>query len=289
MALLLPIIEVDSNIVMFILMAQMVLSLDTLPLNKTLVKFDRKTIFLTMFFCYVFNSLISVLFGLPFLMSYPEVWYGWAMIAAIPCGICVVLMCVITRGDVLSAFRVVVLSYTVGLIYSPLVSLLLIGDAINPLEILEYLLLFIVIPFILSRVFTKYPLKRETKVPLLNILIALLVFFPVSQNKDLIFNNPELIALIFVFCISRCIVLHIGSLGFIKAFKIPESQKGLYLTLGVMKSTGLALSMVLLVIPGVYEATVPCFCCVIVEIVWLSIMTKRYEIKEEPTQAASPA
>lgn len=288
LACVLPVVNVDPNIVMFVLMAQMVLSLDTLPLNKTLVKFDRRLVWLTMFFCYVFNSIISVLFGLPFLLTNPEVWYGWAMIAAIPCGICVVLMCVITKGDVLNAFRVIILSYTVGLIYSPLVSWVLIGNAINPLEILEYLILFIVFPLLLSRVFTKYPLKREVKVSFLNIMIAMLVFFPLNQNHDLIFNHPEIIALIFVMCIARCIVLHLGSLWFIRVFRIPESQKGMYLTLGVMKSTGLALSMVLLVIPDVFEATVPCFCCVIVEIVWLSIMTKRYEIKD-PVPDASPS
>lgn len=284
----LPNINANQDIVVFVLMIQMMLSMDTLVFNRDIFRMDRKFVLRTMFLSNVFNTVITLLTGLPYLLANEiSVWYGWAMIAAVPCGICVIVICVLTKGDVLNSFRSTVLCYSTGLIYTPLVTLILLGDAVNPLEILQYMFLFIIVPFLLSRILAKRPLRREIKVPIINILIGLLIFFPLNNYNGIIYDNMIFVLILFLVCVVRTLVLHFGSLWFIRFRGIDDSQKTMYLTLGVMKSTGLALSMVMLVLPNVPEATFPCFISVIVDVVWLAIMTKLYEVKDEPPVAVA--
>ena len=161
---------------------------------------------------------------------------------------------------------------------------LLLGDAVDPLEILRYIALFIVIPVILSRPLKYLHLTRNMKVPVINFMMALMVFLSVNANHSYIMDNVSFVLTVAVVVIARIAVLHLVTRFIVKRIGFGRDTTIVYLVIGVWKNTGLSVSMAMILLAP--EAVIPCFLSMIFESLWFSIVT-RQRGSDIPTETAS--
>ena len=263
-----------STIIIVILMVQMTLSMDGLRLSLQDLGTNRKGALTAIVLSYFVNTGITLLLGSFFIPDHKDIWYGWVMLASMPCAIAVVTASILMKERMESAVLAVTATYVSGLVLTPLLSYMLIGDAVNPLEILKYIVLFIVIPVILSR-FTPYlHMERSFKVPAINLMMAAMVFCSVNSNRGTMIDDPIFILIILGLVVLRVVLLNIIMWLLIRRSSFAEGSEGTYLVLGVWKNTGLSISMTMVLLASTPTSVIPCFLCMIVETLWFSIVTR---------------
>ncbi len=274
-SLVLPVLDIPSSwLIILVLIIQMTLSLH--GLNVTVKDFldNKHGAFISVILCFLVNTAVTLLIGLPFIETNPAIWYGWVMLASMPCAISVVTAAILKMADVKNSLVAVSGTYVAGLVLTPVLTYVLIGDAVNPLEILKYILLFIIIPVLLSRPLSRIKMERGTKVPIINLMMALMVFLSINNNKEFIFSFPDIIALVFLVSIIRLAILHYSGKFLSKRLGIDEKNVVVYQILTVWKNTGLSVSMCMVILGTAFpEAVLPCVVCMCVETVWFSIIT----------------
>lgn len=276
-SMVVPQLDLPSSIlIIVVLMIQMTLSMDGLNLSLRNLRENRRGAALSILLCYVVNTLVTLVAGMPFLGANDDIWYGWVMLASMPCAISVVTAAILMNGSMESSVVAVTATYVSGMALTPLLSFALIGDAVNPLEILKYIVLFIVIPVILSRPLGLLHLKKTAKVPVINLMMSVMVFLSVNSNADFIWSSPGLMLSVMAVVVARVLVLHGLMRLIVWKLGVADDRKGIYLVLGVWKNTGLSVSMSMILASA--SSAIPCFLSMIVETIWFSIVTRRYRM-----------
>ncbi len=263
-----------STFIIFVLIIQMTLSMDGLNLSIRDLRDNKRGALLSIAFCYIVNTLVTLAVGAVFIPSYEEIWYGWVMLAAMPCAIAVVTAATLMKERIEVSVVAVTATYLAGIALTPLISYGLIGDAVDPLEILKYILLFIILPVILSRLLAHLHMKREVKVPLINMMMGVMIFCSVNSNQDTLGSDPMMVVMVVAASIVRLLVLNLVMWLIVRKAGYAEGAKGTYLVLGVWKNTGLAVSMAMIILAPMPSAVIPCFVCLIIETLWFSVITR---------------
>ena len=275
-SLLIDTVDVPSStLIIVVLMVQMTLSMDGLKLSLKDIKENNRDAIISVLMTYVLNTLVTLFIGALFLPVNEAIWYGWVMLASMPCAIAVVMAAVITKENLNVSFVGVTATYVVGIVVTPLLSFALIGDAVNPLEILKYLILFIVIPLILSRPLERFNLPRTVKVPIINLMMFIMIFLSVNSNRGFLIDDVTFAGLILIVAIFRVVTLSVLSHFALKAVKVPNDRRTTMMVMGVWKNTGLSVSMSMLLLASTPESVIPCFMSMMVECIWFSIITRR--------------
>ena len=275
-SLLIDTVDVPSStLIIVVLMVQMTLSMDGLKLSLKDIKENNRDAIISVLMTYVLNTLVTLAIGALFLPVNEAIWYGWVMLASMPCAIAVVMAAVITKENLNVSFVGVTATYVVGIVVTPLLSFALIGDAVNPLEILKYLILFIVIPLILSRPLERFNLPRTVKVPIINLMMFIMIFLSVNSNRGFLIDDVTFAGLILIVAIFRVVMLSVLSHFALKAVKVPNDRRTTMMVMGVWKNTGLSVSMSMLLLASTPESVIPCFMSMMVECIWFSIITRR--------------
>lgn len=265
----------SSTLIIVVLMIQMTLSMDGLKLSLDGIRENRKDVIISVLMTYVLNTLVTLAIGAVFIPMNESIWYGWVILASMPCAIAVVTAAVLTRENIEVSFVGVSATYIIGIIVTPLLSFALIGDAVNPLEILKYLLLFIIIPLILSRPIGKLNLPRTVKVPVINMMMFIMIFLSVNSNRGFLIDDVTFAGIILMIAILRVVILTVLSRLIIRVAKVPNDRKTILTVMGVWKNTGLSVSMSMLLLVSTPESVIPCFMSMMVECIWFSMATRR--------------
>ena len=271
-----------STLIIVILMIQMTLSMDGLRLSIQDLGTNRKGALISIFMSYVVNTGITLLLGSFFIPDNKEIWYGWVMLASMPCAIAVVTAAILTNENMETSVLAVTATYLSGLVLTPLLSYALIGDAVNPLEILKYIVLFILIPVILSRFTPRLRMKRSFKVPVINLMMAAMVFCSVNSNRGTMVDDPMFIRLILAVVLLRVLVLNAVVWLMIRRWGFARGSESTYLVLGVWKNTGLSISMTMVLLAATPTSVIPCFLSMIVETLWFSVVTRERKAVQTP-------
>ena len=273
----------SSMLIIVTLMIQMTLALDGLSITRKELSEGKNYALLSVFLCYVMNTVITLACGVLFMKDNPEIWHGWVMLASMPCAISVVTAAVLVKGNLNASLIGVTATYAAGVVLTPLISFSILGNAVNPLEILKYILLFILIPVILAKPLSLLHLKRTVKVPIINLMMFIMVFLAVNSNHEFIMNYPELVLVTAVIVVIRVLALHVVTAFILKKIQTPMISYTVFLVMGVWKNTGLSVSMSMLLLAP--EAVVPCFLSLIVESLWFSLVTNKTLEPETPAVA----
>ncbi len=265
----------SSTLIIVVLMIQMTLSMDGLKLSLDGIRENRKDVIISVLMTYVLNTLVTLAIGAVFIPMNESIWYGWVILASMPCAIAVVTAAVLTRENIEVSFVGVSATYIIGIIVTPLLSFALIGDAVNPLEILKYLLLFIIIPLILSRPIGKLNLPRTVKVPVINMMMFIMIFLSVNSNRGFLIDDVTFAGIILMIAILRVVILTVLSRLIIRVAKVPNDRRTILTVMGVWKNTGLSVSMSMLLLVSTPESVIPCFMSMMVECIWFSMATRR--------------
>ena len=254
-----------------ILILQITASMAGIKFRMDIIKRDAKRVLYCIICCFGVSSGISLLCGYLFPSDDIGIFYGWVMIAAVPCAVSCVTVALTMYGDrVLSVVSLAAI-YVVALFLTPLITTVFIGDAISPLEILKYIILFVAVPLGATVVLNRFNIPRVPKAVFINLMMFLLVMLSIGRNSEFILSDLGIVAWILVFAFIRCFVVG-GFLFWL--FRRMRTDRGAaidYVSLCVWKNTGLATSMCLVLLPTMPQSAVPCAVCLLVESLWYAV------------------
>jgi BASS family bile acid:Na+ symporter len=262
----------SGTILMIVLMIQMTLALDGLHYQKEdFVKY-RKSVLISIFCCFVVNTSLTIATGLLFIHD-TALWYGWIMLAAVPCAVSLIPGSLFMHGDTKMAVLSLVAIYMLSLALSPLITKFLIGDAIEPLDILKYIILFIIIPFILTVPLGKLHLPRAPKIIGINVMMFLLVAIGLGSRRDYIFSEPGVIMWLTLASILRVFVFSIVVVYVLKKSGCRREHGVNYMVLAVWRNSSMAVSMCMVLLAAEYpEAVLPSVISLVVEAAWFAFI-----------------
>ena len=262
-----------ATILMLVLIAQMTVSLDGISFCRRDLKDYDGQILMCVLSCFLVNTGLTLITGL-FFIDNTQLWYGWVMLSSVPCAVSVVTASLFMKGDTKLSVLGLTVVYMVAIGLTPLITHLLIGDAVNPLEILRYILMFIAVPFILTVPLKRLHLKRGPKVVFINLMMLLMVFISLGSRRDYIFGEPETILWIIVACSLRIFAFSIILVFLLKRSGVPRDSGIVYLVMGVWKNSGMSISMTMALLGATMpDAVLPCVVSLVMEAAWFAVMS----------------
>lgn len=266
-----------ANILVVVLIAQMAVSLDGIQFKKDDFKTYDKEILVSILCCFGINTLLTLACGLLFIND-THLWTGWVMLSSVPCAISVVVCTLVMRGDTKMSVLALTGIYVVAIALTPLITHFLLGDSVNPLEVLKYIVLFIAVPFALSFLVKRMHLHSTTKSVFINLMMLLLVLVGMGSRRDYIINDFDVVLLLIGACIIRIFLV---SFAFLFAFKkagVKRDNAVVYLSMIAWKNSGMSISMTMALFAATMpDAVLPCIVSLVMEAAWFAVMSKAIE------------
>ncbi len=279
-----PMGEVTSGLLMAVLVVMMSLSMEGLTFSKKDTSAESKGIVLSMVSCFVIGTGTALAVGLFFAGQYPDIWKGWVMLAAVPSAVSVVTAALYMKGDLKLSVLSTAAIYILALALTPLLTMLLIGDAVSPLQILKYVLLFVAVPMLMTFPLKKLHIGRRVKVVSINFLMFLMVVISVGLKRDFFFSEPTMVFWIVVACAVRTFGVSIVMMYAMRRRGVRRDSAFVYMPMAVWKNSGLATTLCILLLSGSPGAVLPCVISMLVEVVWFAAM-KDYFMRKWPADA----
>jgi len=135
--------------------------------------------------------------------------------------------------------------------------------------------LFIVVPLVITRFTNRLDIKRNVKVPVINLSMALIMFLCINRARDSIFFDPAITVMVIVAVVFRILVLDIVSVMYIRRFCTDADTETTFHIIGVWKNTGLSISMCMILLSAIPAAIIPGAISIIFENMWFAIVTGR--------------
>lgn len=266
-----------STIMMIVLILQMSVSLDGLTFRRDDVKSHSKPILWGIVCCFVVNSGITILLGSLFIPVSTAIWYGWVMLASVPSAVSVVSASLYLKGNTKATVLMTSAIYIAALAITPLISWIILGSAISPLEILKYIGLFIAIPLVASQFLKRFTIPKRGKIIFINIMMASLMFLALGSNRDYIISEFNIVLWVIIVCFIRTFVLGIIVTYLLKKKGTDRDMGMIYVLFSVWKNSGMATSLSMVLLSGMAEAAIPGAISLIMESIWFSTFTSHSE------------
>ncbi len=271
--------DITSTLLIAVLIIQMSLSMDGLTLHKTDIVENSRGIMGSMIACFVIGTGSAILMGLFFKSAHPDIWNGWVMLASTPCAVSVITFALYLKGDVKLSVLATTVIYVSALLLTPAMTYILAGSAVNPLQILKYVVLFIVVPLAATYPLKKLHLNRNAKVVGINVMMFLMVLLSVGFNKDHFLSEPSIVLLIALACVVRIFLVSIVMFYLMKRIGMQRSNAFVYLVMAVWKNSGLASTLCILLLSSTPEAVLPCVISLLIETLWFGGMSGYFNKK----------
>jgi BASS family bile acid:Na+ symporter len=231
-----------------------------LPLQKTM----RSTL-LAVFFNYLVLSPVILLMGW-WLMPESALWIGFVTVSAAPPGVGIIPFTYLLEGDINLSVIGTIGAYLAALIIAPLMTLLLLGEALlQPTKLVVIILELILVPLILSRVLLVKGIARYSEKwggTVINWSFFLVIFTVVGLNREVFLGQPTVLVL-------SAVVASISTFGLgylielaLKALAVDRPTRMSLILMGTVKNSGLAAAVALALfgerasVPGALVASV---------------------------------
>lgn len=278
-----------ATILMFVLIAQMAVSLDGIEFKKDDFKAYDHEIVCSLLCCFLVNTGLTLVCGL-FFIGDNHLWTGWVMLSSVPCAVSVVVTSLVMKGDTKLAVLSLTVIYVSALALTPLITTAFIGNSVSPLEVLRYIVLFIAIPFGLSFVIKRFHLKREPKSVFINVMMLMMVFIGLGSRRDFIFSDIDVVLLLIVACLFRIFAVSFIMLFAFKRAKVKRDNAVVYLSMVAWKNSGMSISMTMaLFATTMPDAVLPCVVSLVMEATWFAITSKVIERVWPAQEEVAPA
>ena len=273
----------DAILLIIFLMIMMCFSLTKLRFVKEDLAHYRKYVVLSVFLCSFVATLITLGVGL----MYPkEMWNGWVILACVPCAISVVSGTMFMKGDGKLIMISLSVIYFLAIILTPLFSYMLIGNAIDPMEIVKYVLLFVLIPLIVSVPLRKVGVPENANTIIINFTFFMFALIAIGRSRDFFFDDIVLALSVIGATAIRIAVVHLVFEYSMRHAGMPRENRIPYSLLLIWRNSGLALAMVLLLFPGENMALAPASISMIFEQFYFMFMMWYYERVVPPSEAS---
>ena len=203
-----------------------------------------------------------------------DLWPGWVLMAAAPSAISVVPFTRILGGRTSKALFSTAVNYLVALVLMPVLTLVLIGNAVSATSLVYSLLLLIVLPMAASRVVARVPVRKNTNTILTNLMFAVLIFAVAGENRDAFFEDSILVLAVSVVCVVRTFGTGLGTEFLLRKLKMKKEERIGYVLFASYKNLGLTATLAIaLFVPIV---AVPATICIVFEVVWVIFLMRWY-------------
>ncbi len=180
----------SSELTMLAFIIAMTLSFEQVDLKSINLGKETKSFGLALVVSYGLVSLASLGIGLLFP---DELWYGFVVMAAVPPAAAVVAITKLLKGNVKSSFFSIFFIYIASLVLTPLIIYALAGESVDVLKIVRTVVLFIVLPLVLSRGVKRISLPPRLSNPVIKVMFFLIIFSGVGGNRHFLFVEWELV------------------------------------------------------------------------------------------------
>jgi len=265
------------------LIAMMCISLEGIDFKTNDFLNDRKRIVIALVCCYVISPLITLGVGI---FYNDDLWIGWVLIASVPCAVSVVSSTLILKGDTKLALLSVTAVYLLAILITPIMTYFLLGNAINPIQILKYVILFIAIPMLVSIPLRRINITQDTKAVFLNVCFFIMVFITFGTNREYFISEPMMILAVLAGCFVRIVLIHIAFETIFRFIGIDRETRIVYVLHCIWKNTGLAVTLALLLMPNMTEAAIPAAVSLPFELIYFLIMIWFYDKRVPPSVSA---
>ena len=265
--------DIAAPLSIAVLTVQLTASIHGLHIKKEEFRSDIKPAVLSLICCFGICTGSALLMGL-FFIDNTALWYGWVMLAAVPAGVSVVTLALMMKGNMAMTMIAMVLIYGAAMFITPAMTFVFIGDAVSPLEILKYIILFIGIPVLLNIPLSRVSIQRKYKVSFINVLMMVLLVLTLGRNRDFIFENVDLLGMLVLACIFRTFIVGSLMLYILRKKGVERQNTVVYVGYGVWKNSGLGASLCMLLLVSYPEAALPCALSLVVESVWFALTNK---------------
>ena len=274
-----------STMIIIVLMAQMTLSMEGLTFNASDLRKEGRSIVYSIIACFGINTVLTLFIGSLFIPYYPGIWEGWVLLAAVPCAVSVVTMTLYLNGNVKVSVLSSAVIYLIALGLTPAIVLVFLGESVDPLKILQYVVLFIAIPMILTIPLKRIHMNREVKRVAINAMMFLLILFSLGYNREYVLGDPVLILVITVACVIRIFVVGRLISYFMKRRGVGREKGVVYLSMAVWKNSGLSVTLCMILFLDSSVAVIPCIISLLVELLWFTVMMgKSHRDRYHPTK-----
>ncbi len=279
--------DVRSNITILCLAIMLTIAFSRFPYKDLNPAKHSKSVLRSVILGLVVASIIPLI-GY-FLLKNTE-WNNYAtglvFIAATPFAASVPPLSYILRGDMEHALRSTLVVYVLALLWIPFIIWLALGESVNMSTVALTVVEIIGVPLILSRLFTKFNIKKDTMSIFLNCVIFFLVWLSVSSAN---FTSAGITILLIFILIAVLRTFFLGNLVEYgeKKMGIHWKQRVTDILVTSYKNKGIALALCAAVLPGpmVPFGMVAIATSIIVEVCWVAFMdavlfSKKRMIKE---------
>ena len=274
----------DATLIIIFLMIMMCFSLTKLKFVKEDLAHYRKSVIVSLFLCSVVATVVTLGVGL---FYSEDMWNGWVILACVPCAISVVSGTMFMKGDGKLIMISLSVIYLVAIVLTPMLSYLLIGNAIDPLEIMKYVLLFVLIPLLVSIPLRKIGIPDNANTIIINFTFSMFALIAIGKSRDFFFNDVGLAMLVILGSAVRIAAVHLLFEFTSKKTGMARERRIPYSLLLIWRNSGLALAMVLLLFPDSSAAMAPASISMIFEQFYFMFMMWYYE-RLEPVPQPSP-
>ena len=263
-----------STIMMVALILQMSVALDGIRFQRSDFATYRVPIVVNLLCCFGICTGFTLLTGL-FFIDDRALWTGWVMLSAVPCAISVVPSALFLRADPKLSVLSLIVIYVVAIALTPLMTHALIGNSVDPMEVLRYILMFILIPFIITVPLKRLHLKSRPKTLFINVMMFVLVFAGLGSRQEFVFGEPTVVLALVVACMFRIFLVSTVLVLAMRRMHVNRDNGLNYTSFSYWKNSGMAASMTMSLFAATMpEAVLPCVVSLIVEAVWFAILTK---------------
>ena len=266
--------ENDAILLIVFLMIMMCFSLTKMEFHRDDLAHYRRSVVLAVFLCSFVATAVTLVVGL----FYPEqMWNGWVILACVPCAISVVSGTMFMKGDGKMIMISLSVIYVLAIGLTPLFSYLLIGNAINPLEIVKYVLLFVLIPLLVSIPLRRVGIPDNVNTLIINFTFFMFALIAIGRSRDFFFDDVALALSVIAATAVRIALVHLAFEYTSRHAGLPRKKRIPYSLLLIWRNSGLALAMVLLLFPGETMALAPASISMIFEQFYFMFMMWYYE------------
>ena len=264
----------DALLLIIFLMIMMCFSLTKLRFVKDDLAHYKRALLLSILLCSFIATLVTLGVGLMF----PEqMWEGWVILACVPCAISVVSGTMFMKGDGKMIMISLSVIYILAIVLTPVFSYLLIGNAIQPFEIAKYVLLFVVIPLIISVPLRMARIPDTANTLIINFTFFMFALIAIGRSRDFFFDDLSMAAIVIGATAIRITVVHLLFEYSMRYAGMPRENRIPYSLLLIWRNSGLALAMVLLLFPDEDMALAPASISMIFEQFYFMFMMWYYE------------
>lgn len=277
------IIPYPSEVVILSLMLLMCISLQGLDFSKQDLRNNAKSSFWSLLLCYGISAASALTMSFFFT---GDIKTGWILIAVVPSAISVIPCTLLLRGNIKLSVVSSTVIYFSSIALAPLLTFIFLSAAADPLDILVYSIIFIVIPLLLSRPLKRIDIPKDLRLISLNILFFVMIWVALASNMTMMQGDPLLILALIIGCAIRLVVIGVSLEFVLRYLKINRLDRIPYVFFATWKNTGLAMAMGLVLFSP--QAALPGGVSMVMEMIWFLFMA-RFIFPVKVTTKASKA